>query len=47
MVKINGVWYRQEEVPEDQFKKLLEDKITESMQNLGFRKDKEPEPDLL
>lgn len=44
MVKINGVWYRQEEVPKDQFKKLLEAKITESMQNLGFKRDKVSEP---
>lgn len=46
MVKINGIWYRQEEVPKDQFRKLLEAKINESMQNLGFRRDKAPEPML-
>lgn len=39
MVKINGVWYMQEEVPKDQFRKLLEAKITDTMQNLGFRRD--------
>ncbi len=44
MVKINGVWYKQEEVPKDQFRKLLETKITDTMQNLGFRKEGSIEP---
>lgn len=38
MVKINGLWHRQEELPSDEWKGLLEAKITESMQNIGFRK---------
>ncbi len=42
MVRINGKWYRQEEIPTDEFKRLLEDKITESMENIGFRKVKPP-----
>lgn len=40
MVKINGIWHRQEELPPDEFKGLIEAKITESMQNIGFRKKK-------
>ena len=44
MVKINGVLYKQEEVPKDQFRKLLEAKITDTMQNLGFRKEGSIEP---
>lgn len=38
MVRINGKWYRQEEIPTDEFRRLLEDKITKSMENIGFRK---------
>lgn len=43
MVRIEGKWYRQEEIPVDEFKKLLEAKITESMENIGFIKVEAPE----
>ena len=36
MVRIEGKWYRQEEIPVDEFRRLLEAKITESMENIGF-----------
>lgn len=38
MVRIEGKWYRQEEIPVDEFRRLLEAKITESMENIGFVK---------
>ncbi|MEH2947078.1 hypothetical protein [Sporofaciens sp. JLR.KK001] len=38
MVRIEGKWYRQEEIPVDEFRRLLEAKITESMENIGFIK---------
>ena len=40
MVRIDGSWYGQEELPPDEFKGLLEAKITESMKNIGFKKRK-------
>ncbi len=47
MVRINGKWYRQEEIPTDEFRRLLEDKITKSMENIGFRKVKPPKADTM
>lgn len=43
MVRIEGKWYRQEEIPVDEFRRLLEAKITESMKNIGFVKIETPE----
>ena len=43
MVRIEGKWYRQEEIPVDEFRRLLEAKITESMENIGFVKIETPE----
>lgn len=38
MVKINGVWHKQEDIPPEEFRRLLEEKIDTVMQNIGFRR---------
>lgn len=40
MVKINGVWIKQEEIPQDEFRKLLEAKVNSTMRNIGFERIK-------
>lgn len=36
MVKINGEWVRQEEIPPEEFRQLLEKKLDQVMDGLGF-----------
>lgn len=38
MVKINGVWMNQEDLPPEEFRRLLEAKINDTMQNIGFQR---------
>lgn len=36
MIKVNGVWVRQEEIPQEEFCKLLEKKLDQVMDGIGF-----------
>ncbi|WP_333813582.1 hypothetical protein [Muricomes intestini] len=36
MVKINGTWINQDDVPPEEFRELLEKKLEETMNNIGF-----------
>lgn len=40
MVRINGEYIRQEEIPAEEFRKLLEQKLDESMGDIGFERIK-------
>lgn len=38
MIRINGEWKNQEEIPPDEFKNALEKKLNETMRNIGFQR---------
>lgn len=38
MVRINGEWYRQEDIPSEKFKKMLEKRLDDVMQSMGFKR---------
>lgn len=40
MIKINGVWVRQEEIPREELCKLLEKKFDQAMKGIGFERVK-------
>lgn len=40
MIKINGKWVRQEEIPKEELRKLLEKKFDEAMKGIGFERVK-------
>lgn len=40
MVRINGVEMLQEEIPVEEFRKMLEKKLDENMKNLGLERIK-------
>lgn len=40
MVKVNGTWVNQEDIPAEEFKEMLEKKLNETMQNIGFERIK-------
>lgn len=40
MIKINGVWVRQEEIPREELRKLLEKKFDQAMKGIGFERAK-------
>ena len=40
MIKINGVWVRQEEIPREELCKLLEKMFDQSMKGIGFERVK-------
>ena len=40
MIKINGVWVRQEEIPREELCKLLENKFDQAMMGIGFERVK-------
>lgn len=40
MVKVNGVWVRQEEIPKEELCKLLEKKLDQAMEGIGFKRVK-------
>lgn len=40
MVKVNGTWINQNDIPPEDFKEMLEKKIEETMQNIGFERIK-------
>lgn len=40
MVKVDGIWFRQEELQPEEYQKLLEIKINETMRNIGFERIK-------
>lgn len=42
MVKVDGVWMRQEEVPCDKLQKLIETRVDEAMKELKFRRIRPP-----
>lgn len=36
MIKINGEWVRQEDVPPEQMRKIVQQVITRAAENIGF-----------
>lgn len=36
MVKVNGEWVRQEDLPPEEFRTLLETKLNDTMRSVGF-----------
>lgn len=40
MIKVNGVWVRQEEIPQEELCKLLEKKFDQAMREIGFERVK-------
>lgn len=36
MIKVNGVWVKQEEIPKEELRKLLEEKFDKVMKGIGF-----------
>ena len=36
MVKINGQWVRQEDIPKDEFQRIIEKKMDQAMDSIGF-----------
>lgn len=40
MVRINGEYVHQEDIPAEEFQKLLEKKLDESMRDIGFERIK-------
>lgn len=40
MIKVNGVWVRQEEIPKEELSKLLEKKFDQVMNEMGFKRIK-------
>lgn len=38
MIRIDGVWRRQEEVPEEELQKLVEKKLDDVMRSIGFER---------
>lgn len=40
MIKINGTWYQQEEIPRDEIRKLIEMKVDDTMRIIGFERRK-------
>lgn len=38
MIKVNGVWVRQEEIPKEELCKLLEKKLDQAMEGIGFKR---------
>lgn len=40
MIKVNGVWVRQEEIPREELCKLLEKKLDQAMKGIGFERVK-------
>lgn len=40
MVKVNGEWVRQEALPPEEFRALLETKLNDTMRDIGFRRIK-------
>ncbi len=40
MIKVNGVWVKQEEIPQEELRKLLEKKFDQVMDGIGFNRVK-------
>lgn len=40
MIKVDGTWIRQEDILPEDFRKLLEMKMDESMKSIGFERKK-------
>ena len=36
MVKINGQWVHREDIPEEEFRKIIEKKMDQAMDSIGF-----------
>ncbi len=36
MIKVNGAWVKQEEIPREELSKLLEEKFDKTMKGIGF-----------
>ena len=40
MIKVNGKWIQQEDIPQEELRRLLETKMDETMRNIGFARIK-------
>lgn len=40
MIKINGLWMKQEDLSKEEFSEILEKKLDETMKNIGFERRK-------
>lgn len=40
MIKINGSWVNQEDLSKEEFSRILEKKLDETMKNIGFERRK-------
>ena len=38
MIKINGSWVNQDELSKEEFSRILESKLDETMKNIGFER---------